>query len=210
MSPMIGGATSHPHPSSPWPDTAKSRRIAGHGRGRSRPSDSARCGPVRLVASVSTSRVHPSLEVQAGVDPARSDFADRRVPVSPLHPGRGGGTRTPADAVLDTAALAAELHLFRKPPKTKKPPRSIRAACRSGACRQSFQDIDKRTSPPVKAQKSPLRGQWRQRFSADDGMCITINMGPSFYARRCAKSIEISVTDRFTVLTTLRPPPRRR
>ena len=38
--------------------------------------------------------------------------------------GRGGGTRTPADAVLETAALAAELHLFTKPP-TKKPPRSI-------------------------------------------------------------------------------------
>lgn len=33
--------------------------------------------------------------------------------------GRGGGTRTPADAVLETAALAAELHLFRKPPNKK-------------------------------------------------------------------------------------------
>ena len=38
--------------------------------------------------------------------------------------GRGGGTRTPVDAVLETAALAAELHLFRKL-QTKKPPRSI-------------------------------------------------------------------------------------
>ena len=37
-------------------------------------------------------------------------------------PGRGGGTRTPVDAVLETAALAAELHLV----KTKKPPRSSR------------------------------------------------------------------------------------
>lgn len=63
--------------------------------------------------------VHPSLEVQAGVDPAHSDFADRRVPVSPLHHGRGGGTQTPVDAVLETAALAAELHLFRTPPNKK-------------------------------------------------------------------------------------------
>ena len=38
---------------------------------------------------------------------------------SDVHPGRGGGTRTPADAVLETAALAAELHLFRKPPNKK-------------------------------------------------------------------------------------------
>ncbi len=121
---MIGGATSHPHPSSPWPDTAESRRIAGHGRGRSRPRDSARCGPVRLVASVSTSRVHPSLEVQAGVDPAPSDFADRRVPVSPLHPGRGGGTRTPADAVLETAALPLS-YTSSASLQNKKPPRSI-------------------------------------------------------------------------------------
>jgi len=36
-----------------------------------------------------------------------------------VHTGRGGGTRTPADAVLETAALAAELHLFRKPPNKK-------------------------------------------------------------------------------------------
>ena len=59
-------------------------------------------------------------------------------------PGRGGGTRTPVDAVLETAALAAELHLV----KTKKPPRSFRGGLPIWACRRSFQDIDKRTSPP--------------------------------------------------------------
>src|SRR5882724_100358 len=57
---------------------------------------------------------------------------------SDAHTGRGGGTRTPADAVLETAALAAELHLIRKPQKQKSRLGRSRAACRSGACRQSF------------------------------------------------------------------------
>jgi hypothetical protein len=103
--------------------------------------------------------------------------------------GRGGGTRTPVDAVLETAALAAELHLFRKLPNKKSRLGRSRAACQSGACRQSFQDIDKRTSPPVKAQDIAPRSQYWLRFLASDGLCITIIMGPSFYARRCAKSI---------------------
>ena len=40
-------------------------------------------------------------------------------PSSEMRAGRGGGTRTPADAVLETAALATELHLFRTPPNKK-------------------------------------------------------------------------------------------
>src|SRR5262249_44901111 len=65
-----------------------------------------------------------------------------------------------------------------------------------GACRQSFQDIDKRTSPPVKTQEIPLRSQYWLRSLANDGLCITIIMGASFYASRRAKSIEISVNER--------------
>ena len=54
------------------------------------------------------------------------------------------GLEPPVDAVLETAALAAELHLV----KTKKPPRSSRGGLPIWACRRSSQDIDKRTSPP--------------------------------------------------------------
>jgi hypothetical protein len=113
------------------------------------------------------------------------------------------------DAVLETAALAAELHLFRKRQQKSRLGRS-RAACLSGACRQSLQDIDKRTAPPVKAQEISPRSQYWLRFLANDGLCITINMGPSFYARQRAKSIEISVNKGFVTPITppLRPSPR--
>jgi hypothetical protein len=94
--------------------------------------------------------------------------------------------------------------------QTKKPPRSSRAACRSGACRQSFQDIDKRTSPPVKAQSIAPRSQYWLRHLANDGLCITIIMGASFYSRRRVKSIGINVNNRFTVRFTPQPPPSRR
>jgi hypothetical protein len=45
------------------------------------------------------------------------------------------------------------------------------------------QDIDKRTSPPLRAQFIALRSQSWLRSLANDGMCLAINMGPSFYAR---------------------------
>ena len=64
--------------------------------------------------------------------------------ITPSTPGRGGGTRTHVYAVLETAALAAELHLV----KIKSRLGRSGAACRSEACRRSLQDIDKRTSPP--------------------------------------------------------------
>lgn len=129
-----------------------------------------------------------------------------RFSITSSTPGRGGGTRTPVDAVLETAALAAELHLFRKPPNKKAASVQSRAACLSGACRQSFQDIDKRTSPPVKTQNIAPRSQYWLRSLASDGLCVTIIMGASFYARRCAKSIEISVNKWFVMPIT--PPPR--
>ena len=71
------------HPSSLWPDTAIPTGIAGHGRGRSRPSDSARCRPVQLVASVWTSRVltDPVAEAE-GLEPPWTRFW--RPPLSPL------------------------------------------------------------------------------------------------------------------------------
>ena len=92
---------------------------------------------------------------------------------------------------------AAELHLSRNAKSSEQKSRlgRSRAACLSGACRQSFQDIDKRTSPPVKAQNIAPRSQYWLRSLASDGLCITINMGASFYARRRAKSIEISVNN---------------
>lgn len=43
----------------------------------------------------------------------------RSHPSPEMRSGRGGGTRTPVDAVLETAALVAELHLFREPPNKK-------------------------------------------------------------------------------------------
>jgi hypothetical protein len=62
----------------------------------------------------------------------------------------------------------------------------------------------------VKAQEIPPRSQYWLRSLASDGLCITIIMGASFYARRRAKSIGINVNNRFIVSLTLRPPPSRR
>ena len=93
-SPISRGATERPHPSSPWPDTAIPKRIAGRGRVRSRPRGSARCRPVQLVASVSTSQSSSVVR-----DAIWQRWRDSN----------------PMGAVLETAALASELHLFRKP-----------------------------------------------------------------------------------------------
>jgi hypothetical protein len=73
-----------------------------------------------------------------------------------------------------------------------------------------FQDIDKRTSPPVQAQDIAPRSQYWLRYLASDGLCITVIMGASFYAGRCAKSIEISVNKWFAAPFTLPPRPSRR
>jgi hypothetical protein len=58
----------------------------------------------------------------------------------------------------------------------------------------------------VQAQNIALRSQYWPRSLASDELYITINMGASFYARRRAKSIEISVNKWF--VTPLTPPPR--
>jgi hypothetical protein len=58
----------------------------------------------------------------------------------------------------------------------------------------------------VEAQNIAPRSQYWLRSLASDGMCITMNMGASFYAGRCAKSIEISVNKRF--VTPITPPQR--
>src|SRR5262249_20704303 len=63
----------------------------------------------------------PFASERLGASQARTMVCIRFI-ITPSTPGRGGGTRTPVDAVLETAALAAELHLV----KTKKPPRSSR------------------------------------------------------------------------------------
>jgi hypothetical protein len=180
-SPMSRGAIERPHPSSLWPDTAVPKRIAWHGRGQSRPRGSARCRPIRLVAFVSASRLRLLAEAE-GLEPPWTRFW--RPPLSPLS--------------YTSSANQQKSRLGRS-----------RAACLSGACGSSFQDVDKRTSPPVKAQEIPLRSQYWLRSLASDGLCITIIMGPSFYARRRAKSIGINVNNRFIVAFTPRPRPSR-
>jgi hypothetical protein len=120
-----------------------------------------------------------------------------------VHSGRGGGIRTPVDAVLETAALPLS-YISSADLQTKSRLGRSRAACRSGVS-SVVQDIDKRTSPPVKAQNIALRSQYWLRSLASDELCITIIMGASFYARRCTKSIETSVNNRFIVAFT---PPR--
>ena len=125
-----------------------------------------------------------------------------------VHSGRGGGIRTPVDAVLETAALPLS-YISSADLQTKSRLGRSRAACRSGVS-SVVQDIDKRTSPPVKAQNIALRSQYWLRSLASDGLCITINMGAGFYAGRCAKSIEISVNKWFVTPITPLPRPSRR
>jgi len=48
----------------------------------------------------------------------------------------------------------------------------------------------------VQAQDIAPRSQYWLRSLASDGLCITVIMGASFYARRRAKSIGISVNER--------------
>src|SRR5262249_20704302 len=110
-------ASERRHPPSLWPDTAIPMGIAWHGRGRSRPRDSARRRLARWFASVSSSRLRLLAEVE-GLEPPLTRFW--RPPLSPL-----------------SYTSSKQKSRLGRPG----------AACRSGACRRSFQDIDKRTSP---------------------------------------------------------------